>query len=130
VLVDRRDVTDKIRSAAVAERASQVATVPEVRSALVAKQRELLATGDWVAEGRDIGTVVAPHAELKIFLTASPEVRSARRGEPVAERDARDSTRAQSPLREARDAVAIDTTELAIDEVVERIAAAVAALRA
>jgi cytidylate kinase len=128
VLVDGRDVSDAIRSPEVSERASQVATIAEVRSALVAKQRQLLASGDWVAEGRDIGTVVAPHAQLKVFLTASPEVRSARRGEPVSERDTRDATRALSPLRSAGDAVVLDTTDLTMDGVVERIAELAAAL--
>jgi len=129
VFVDGRDVSEAIRSPAVAERASQVATVAEVRTALVAKQRALLARGNWVAEGRDIGTVVAPDAELKVFLTASPEVRSARRGEPVTERDTRDATREHSPLRSAGDAVVLDTTDLTIEGVVERIAELAAALR-
>ena len=73
VLLDGRDVTERIRTAEVAEGASRVAATPSVREAMVAKQRELLADGDWVAEGRDIGTVVAPDAELKVFLTAAPE---------------------------------------------------------
>ncbi len=132
VLVDGRDVTEAIRSPAVAERASQVATVAAVRGALVAKQRQLLASGDWVAEGRDIGTVVAPHAELKVFLTASAQARAHRRGDEspasIAARDERDTTRADSPLREAPDAQVIDTTDLTIDEVVGRIAALAASL--
>jgi cytidylate kinase len=106
----------------VSARASEVATDPEIRAALVAHQRELLAAGDWVAEGRDIGTVVAPHAELKIFLTASPAERARRRGEAVSERDTRDTTRIHSPLQAARDAEVIDTTNLTLDQVVERIA--------
>ena len=73
VLLDGRDVTEAIRTPEVSEAASRVAADPAVRAALVAKQRELIARGDWVAEGRDIGTVVAPDAELKVFLTAEPE---------------------------------------------------------
>jgi cytidylate kinase len=121
VRIDGRDVTTAIRAPEVSARASEVATDPDVRAALVAQQRELLATGDWVAEGRDIGTVVAPHAELKIFLTASPAERARRRGEAVSERDTRDATRIHSPLQAAPDAKVIDTTSLTLDQVVERI---------
>ncbi|MFL5958116.1 MAG: (d)CMP kinase [Solirubrobacterales bacterium] len=137
VLLDGRDVTAAIRTAAVSERASQVAADPRVREAMVAKQRELMATGDWVAEGRDIGTVVAPGAEVKVFLTASPQERARRRaaerGEDLpavlaeqAIRDERDSKRAHSPLVAADDAVEVETTGLSIDEVVARIADLVA----
>jgi CMP/dCMP kinase len=133
VLLDGRDVTAAIRTAEVSERASQVAADPRVREAMVAKQRELMATGDWVAEGRDIGTVVAPGAEVKVFLTASPAERARRRaaerGEDLeavlaeqAIRDERDSTRAASPLRAADDAVEVDTTGKSVDEVVDEIA--------
>jgi cytidylate kinase len=126
VLLDGRDVTDAIREPEVSARASAVATDPGVRAALVAEQRRLLARGDWVAEGRDIGTVVAPQAELKIFLTASALTRAERRGEEpgaeLAERDARDATRTHSPLRPAADATVLDTTNLALAEVVDRIA--------
>jgi len=105
-----------------------------VREALVAKQRELIAGGDWVAEGRDIGTVVAPDAELKVFLTASPLARARRRAAELgadvdavqadqASRDERDEQRTHSPLRAAPDAVVLDTTDLGVDEVVARIAA-------
>jgi cytidylate kinase len=104
---------------------------------MVAKQRELMATGDWVAEGRDIGTVVAPGAEVKVFLTASPTERARRRaaerGEDLeavlaeqAIRDERDSKRAHSPLTAADDAVELDTTGLGIEEVVAKIADLVA----
>jgi CMP/dCMP kinase len=131
-ILDGRDVTDAIRAPEVSEAASRVAADPGVRAALVAKQRELIAHGDWVAEGRDIGTVVAPDAELKIFLTASPEERARRRAielggdtrTMLAEqtlRDERDSTRAHSPLRAAPDAVVLDTTGLTLEQVVERI---------
>jgi cytidylate kinase len=133
VHLDGEDVTDAIRTPDVSDRASQIAARPEIREALVAKQRELMSRGDWVAEGRDIGTVVAPDAELKVFLTASPEERARRRadelGLPVeqvlaeqGERDERDTSRRHSPLRAADDAVEVDTTGLGIDEVVARIA--------
>lgn len=126
VRLDGRDVTAAIRRPDVSARASVVAADPAVRSALVASQRELLASGDWVAEGRDIGTVVAPNADLKIFLTASPEERARRRSEEastaIRERDERDSARADSPLRAAADARILDTTNLSLEDVVERIA--------
>jgi len=134
VLCDGRDVTEAIRTPEVTTRASEVAADPAVRGRLVEMQRALIARGDWVAEGRDIGTVVAPDAELKVFLTASPEERARRRAgqenrpfEAVLseqrERDARDETRAASPLHAARDAVELDTTGLSIDEVVQRTVA-------
>ena len=96
------------------------------------KQRQLLAHGDWVAEGRDIGTVVAPHAELKVFLTATPEVRADRRARELgadpcailaeqAQRDARDSERQHSPLRPAAGAITLDTSDLGVEEVVARV---------
>jgi CMP/dCMP kinase len=140
VLLDGRDVTDRIRAPEVSEAASRVAADPDVRSALVAKQRELLAQGDYVAEGRDIGTVVAPDAAVKIFLTASQEERARRRaaelgGDPetvLAEqalRDERDRTREHSPLRAAPGASEVDTTGLSVDQVVERIAELVNAAR-
>jgi cytidylate kinase len=123
-----------IRTAEVSEAASKVATNPEVRKALVGRQRAFLSDGgDWVAEGRDIGTVVAPHAELKVFLTADPEERARRRAEELGTdvetvlkdqtiRDEQDRSREHSPLEPAADAVEVDTTGLSIDEVVERIA--------
>ena len=86
VALDGEDVSGAIRTPEVSAQASEVAADPGVRAAMVALQRRLIADGDWVAEGRDIGTVVAPDAELKIFLTASPEVRAARRaGESVGQ---------------------------------------------
>jgi cytidylate kinase len=134
VMLDGRDVTEEIRTPEVSEAASRVAVDPGVRAALVGKQRELIAASDWVAEGRDIGTVVAPEAGLRIFLTADPQERARRRaGELGADqaivlaeqtlRDERDSTREHSPLRAAPGAVTIDTTGLSVEEVVERIAA-------
>jgi cytidylate kinase len=134
ILLDGRDVSAEIRIPEVSERASVVAAEPAVREALVAKQRELLASGDWVAEGRDIGTVVAPRAELKVFLEADPAERARRRAEELGAeqatvlaeqtvRDERDRSRAVSPLRAAEGAVTLDTTGLNVDEVVDRIAA-------
>jgi CMP/dCMP kinase len=133
IRLDGRDVTDAIRSPEVSEAASRVAADPEVREALVAKQRRLMSRGDWVAEGRDIGTVVAPDAEVKVFLTAGEEERARRRaGELGADvdtvlaeqaiRDERDRSREHSPLGPAPGAVELDTTGLTVDEVVERVA--------
>jgi cytidylate kinase len=141
VLLDGEDVTAQIRTPAVSERASQVAARPEVRRAMQERQRALLADGDWVAEGRDIGTVVCPRAEVKVFLTADDEERARRRaaelGADVATvlteqriRDERDRAREDSPLVAAGDAVELDTTGLAIDEVVARIGELASAARA
>ena len=103
VLLDGRDVTEAIRAPEVSEAASRVAADPGVREALVAKQRELIARGDWVAEGRDIGTVVAPDAALKIFLTAEPaRARAPARGR--ARRRCRDGARRAGAARRARHA--------------------------
>jgi len=140
VLLGGRDVTEAIRSPEVSARASVVAADPAVRAALVERQRELLASGDWVAEGRDIGTVVAPAAEVKIFLTASEQERAARRARELGSdpeavrrelvaRDARDREREHSPLAAAPDAVVLDSGGLDVGEVVERIAALVRAAR-
>jgi cytidylate kinase len=132
VMLDGEDVTDAIRTPEVSARASQVAARPEVRGRLVALQRDIIARGDYVAEGRDIGTVVAPGAELKVFLTASPQERARRRAQQTGadpaqvlaeqqERDERDSTREHSPLQAAPDAQQVDTTGLTIDEVAQEI---------
>ena len=140
VVLDGRDVTEAIRAPEVSEVASRVAADPGVREALVAKQRALLQDGDYVAEGRDIGTVVAPDAEVKVFLTASPKERARRRaaelgGDPgtvLADqtlRDERDRTRAHSPLEAAPGAVELDTTGLSVDQVVARIVELVEAAR-
>ena len=133
VVADGRDVTEAIRAPEVSEAASRIATNEKVRAALVKKQRALLSAGDWVAEGRDIGTVVAPEAPVKVFLTASAEERAQRRADELgadaamvqrdqALRDAQDTEREHSPLRPADDAVQLDTTGLSVDEVVDRIA--------
>lgn len=133
VRLDGRDVTAAIRAPEVSEAASRAAADPDVRAALVERQRRLLAAGDWVAEGRDIGTVVAPEAAVKVFLTASAEERARRRAAELGAderavladqvlRDERDRTRAHSPLHPAPGAVELDTTGLSVDQVVERIA--------
>jgi cytidylate kinase len=133
-ILDGRDVSERIRAADVSEAASRVAADPGVREALVAQQRALIDAGDWVAEGRDIGTVVAPDAELKVYLTASAEERARRRaaelgadpGTVLAEqalRDERDSTRSHSPLQAAPGALTLDTTGMGVEQVVARIAA-------
>ncbi len=138
ILLDGRDVTDEIRTPAVSEAASRVAADPAVREAIVAEQRRLLTHGDWVAEGRDIGSVVAPNAELKVFLTADPVERARRRAAELgadaatvlaeqAIRDQRDETREHSPLAPAPGAVLLDTTGMSLAEVVDRVVALVMA---
>jgi len=132
VELDGRDVGAAIREPRVTEAASRVSVHPPVREAMVARQRELIAAGRYVAEGRDIGTVVSPEAPLKVFLTASAEERARRRAAQTnedeaavlaaqRERDARDEGREHSALRAAEDAVEIDTTGLPLDGVVGRI---------
>jgi cytidylate kinase len=132
VVLDGRGVGAAIREPRVTEASSRVSVHPEVREALVAQQRQLVDAGRYVAEGRDIGTVVSPDAPLKVFLTASAEERARRRaaqtGEDQAavlaaqrERDERDRTREHSALRAAPDAVEVDTTGLDLDQVVARV---------
>jgi cytidylate kinase len=132
VLCDGEDVTDAIRTREVSEKASEVAAKPEVRQALVARQQQLIKNGDYVAEGRDIATVVAPDAEVKVFLTASPEERARRRAaelgadervvlQEMAMRDQRDSGHGRTTLEPASGAQPLDTTGLSIDEVVQQI---------
>jgi len=136
VRCDGRDVTEAIRTPTVSEAASHAAADPQVRRAVVAQQQRLIRGGDWVAEGRDIGTVVAPDAAVKVFLTASPEERARRRAAQIGAdvetvrreqtlRDERDTTRAHSPLTAAPDAIELDTTNLTQDEVVARVVALV-----
>jgi CMP/dCMP kinase len=139
VLLDGEDVTAAIRAPEVSEAASVVAADPAVRTAMVAEQRRLLADGNWVAEGRDIGTVVWPSAEVKVFLTASAATRATRRADQIgadaavvlaeqAIRDQRDIERAQSPLRPAEDAITLDTSDLTLDQAVEQVVALVRAV--
>jgi cytidylate kinase len=137
VWLDGVDVTARIREPDVDALSSPVSAIPEVRAALLEQQRAFAAAGPVVMEGRDIQTVVLPHADVKVFLTASPEVRARRRFDQlppgtatlediaagVRERDARDSSRAIAPLKAAPDAVIIDTDALSIEEVTARIVA-------
>lgn len=137
VLLDGRDVTGELYTQQVADMASRVSAQGPVRAWLLERQRELARARDAILDGRDIGTQVFPNAEVKIFLTASAEVRARRRvaqlraaGRPaeydevlreVNERDERDTNRALSPLRRADDAALIDSSDMTIDEVVEAI---------
>lgn len=133
VAIGGEDLSTEIRSPDVSALASRVSVHPGVRAAMVERQRALVATGGWVAEGRDIGTVVCPEAPLKIYLTASAEERARRRADEsgerlgdvrdsMRERDARDTEREHGALTPAGDSVEVDTTGLEIGEVVERIA--------
>jgi CMP/dCMP kinase len=136
VMLGERDVSEEIRSPQVSAAASQASVHRRVRAAMVSRQRQLIAAGRYVAEGRDIGTVVSPEAPLKVFLTASDEERARRRAAETGEapesvlaaqrqRDARDTEREHGALRAAEDAVELDTTGLALEEVVARVVALV-----
>jgi CMP/dCMP kinase len=136
VLADGEDVTEAIREPGVSERASVLAGDAQKRRVIVAKQRALVSEGDWVIEGRDAATGIAPDAEVKVFLTASPQERARRRaaqeGRPVAEvereqaeRDANDNTLGRSVLAPAEGAIEVDTTGLTLDEVVAKVKALV-----
>ena len=139
VLLDGRDITQRVRDSDVSEAASRVSVHPKVREWMVARQRELGAHGGVVMEGRDIGTKVFPDADIKVFLDADPVIREQRRmkqqhakgasAESMAaelrERDHRDRTRANSPLKPAPDAIVLDSTALSEDEVLERVEAVV-----
>ncbi|MEV5571602.1 (d)CMP kinase [Spirillospora sp. NPDC052269] len=134
--VDGTDVSEPIRTREVTNAVSAVSRVPEVRERLVVLQREIIGAGGIVVEGRDIGTVVAPDAPVKVYLTASEAARAARRAKDLAadpgasvevtqaeqaRRDRLDSTRKASPLAKAADAHEIDSTELSLDEVIEAV---------
>ncbi|MFB4297341.1 (d)CMP kinase [Actinomadura sp. NTSP31] len=136
ITVDGQDVSEPIRTREVTNAVSAVSAVPAVRARLVELQREIMAAGGIVVEGRDIGTVVAPEAPVKVYLTASEEVRAARRAKDLAadpgasvtvtqaeqaRRDRLDSTRKASPLAKAADAQEIDSTELGLAEVIEAV---------
>jgi cytidylate kinase len=136
ITVDGTDVSAPIRTREVTNAVSAVSSVPAVRERLVALQREIIGAGGIVVEGRDIGTVVAPGAAVKVYLTASEEVRAARRARELAadpsasvtvtqaeqaRRDRLDSTRTASPLAKAGDAVEIDSSGLGLDEVIEAV---------
>jgi cytidylate kinase len=137
VTLDGMDVTSELRSEATGAGASRVAAWPELRNALLARQHAFALAPGLVADGRDMGTIVFPNADLKIFLTASAEERARRRykqlkdkgsdvslpalSREIAERDSRDSTRAVAPLKPAPDAEVIDSTGLTIEQVVDRV---------
>lgn len=137
VTLNGRNISDKIRTEEISHASSVISVIPEVRRALVHRQREMASRGSVVLDGRDIGTVVFPNADIKFFLTAAPEERASRRYEEdrlkerditfeetladINLRDQRDSTRADSPLAIAEDAVVIDSTELSIEDVFERM---------
>ncbi len=137
VILENQDVTDAIRSEECGVRASEVAQIPEVRTALLIRQRAFRMPPGLVADGRDMGTIVFPDAGLKVFLTATPEVRAERRykqlidkgidanlralSRDLQERDARDANRPVAPLVPASDSQVLDSSVLSIDEVVERI---------
>lgn len=142
VLLDGEDVTGQIRNQTVTEAASRVSVFPAVRASMVKRQQQMAAKGGVVMEGRDIGTVVFPDAEVKIFLDAAPEVRGLRRydqigqkGQPASPpeevirdlraRDERDRNRADSPLRPAADAFLLDSTNLTLDQALRAAESAV-----
>ena len=142
VLVNGSDATDELRTETAGAAASAIAAIPEVRSALTARQRAFRQLPGLVADGRDMGTVIFPDARTKVFLTASASERAERRYKQLKDkgvsvtldgllreilaRDARDASRAVAPLRPADDAVRIDTTGLSIEAVVERVLEAAA----
>jgi cytidylate kinase len=134
VLLDNEDVTEQLRNTTVTDAASRISVIPAIRAWMVRMQQQMARDGGVVMEGRDIGTVVFPHAEVKIFLDAAPEVRGLRRFEQMGapaerqpeevirelrERDLRDRNRADSPLRPAPDAVLLDSTGMTLDEAVQ-----------
>jgi cytidylate kinase len=137
VWLDGVEVTRDIRTEMAGNDASKVAALPPVRAALLERQRRFAVAPGLVADGRDMGTVVFPHAQIKIFLTASPDERAQRRykqlkqkgvaanlaalSREIAERDQRDSTRAISPLVASADAISLDTTGMGVDEVIGRV---------
>lgn len=137
VLLDGRDVTDEIRTDEISMLASDISTKPEVRRQLVAQQQQIAKAKGYVMDGRDIGTVVLPDAEVKIYMTASVEARAHRRylenrakGIPsnlrqlkkeIIERDCQDTHRQYSPLRKADDAIEIDTSDMTIQQVVDKV---------
>jgi len=137
IYVNKQDVTNKLRDESVGVRASEVASNPAVRGALLDRQRSFRKPPGLVAEGRDMGTVVFPDAVLKVFYLASPEVRAQRRykqlidkgnsanlaalSSALEERDKRDAARAVAPLKPAVDAVSLDSSDMTVDEVVDRV---------
>lgn len=137
VFLNKQDVTDELRNEAVGDRASEIAKLPAVRTALLARQRAFRQPPGLVADGRDMGTVVFPEAVLKVFLTASVAMRAHRRhkqlndkgnhatlaalSSALEERDKRDAARAVAPLKPAADAVSLDSSNMTVDEVVDQV---------
>jgi cytidylate kinase len=137
IFMDKQDVTESLRGEAIGVKASEIAKIPAVRSALLERQRAFRRPPGLVADGRDMGTVVFPDAVLKVFLTASAATRAQRRhkqlndkgnhatlaalSDALEERDKRDAARAVAPLKPATDAVSLDSSALTIDEVVDRV---------
>ena len=137
IFLKKQDVTNSVRDEAIGLKASEVAKIPEVRAALLARQRAFRQAPGLVADGRDMGTVVFPDALLKVFLTGSVTVRAQRRykqlidkgnsanlatlSRELEERDQRDAARKVAPLKPAADAVSVDSSELTVDEVVDRV---------
>ncbi len=139
ISVNGRNLATEIRSAEVTGAVSQVSAIPQVRARLLTLQRDLIGSGGVVVEGRDIGTVVAPDAVVKIFLTADPEVRGQRRhletahhedatvtAQALKARDEIDSNRQASPLRAAADAIEVDATDLNLEQVIAKVSGIVA----
>lgn len=137
ILLEGEDVSEKLREEVTAAKASELAVIPEIRAALLQRQKDFVQMPGLVADGRDMGTIVFPDAPFKFFLTASSEERAKRRQKQlqeqgmdvsiatllkaIEERDERDRSRTVAPLLPADDAIEIDTTELSIDEVVKRV---------
>lgn len=143
VILNGSDVSDKIRTAEVSMNASKVSAIPEVRDFLFGLQKKIAAENNIIMDGRDIGTVVLPDADLKVFLTASAEERANRRFkeahytdmtyeqvlEDIKQRDYNDMHRDIAPLKQADDAVLLDTTEMTIDEVKEKLKAMISEIQ-
>ena len=137
IILSGQDVTDRLREESIGERASEIAKLPQVRAALLARQRAFRKPPGLVADGRDMGTVVFPDAVLKVFLTASVATRAQRRhkqlndkgnhatlaalSSALEERDKRDAAREVAPLKPAADAVSLDSSDLTVDEVVDQV---------
>lgn len=146
IVIDDRDVTDELRTPEMGTMAAKISVVPQVREPMLRLQRAMAKDGGVVMEGRDIGTIVFPHADVKFYLDADVKVRGERRYrelltkgltvdlqgtiDEIVERDRKDMTRAVAPLRKAEDAIAIDSTGLTLDEVVARMVGAVERRRA
>lgn len=137
IMYEGEDVTSRVRTEEVAAITSQIAAIPEVRAALLQRQKDFAESPGLIADGRDMGTVVFPDASLKLFLTASAEIRAERRvkqlknqgiaanidqiTKDIVARDERDANRSTAPTKAADDAIVIDTSELTIDDVIQKV---------